>query len=159
ADALFHYFVGDRGDGYDVARDDHFLRFGAARAHHGTGDVRAGLCAEARADSSQRHFAGAVSFNRLENVGALDASLVGGPTGNHRDHGRIAEPLGNGRADVGFRVRLLGLVILVFLRAQVAGIRVKRLQQTVKRSIGDLWDVWIFHVLAVYTRKHFAIDL
>src|SRR5579862_2271338 len=159
ADAVVHHLIGYRRDRNDVSRDDDLLRFRAARTDDRNRNSRSRLAREQGADFRQRHLARTVSFDRFKDVRSFNADLVRRSARDHRDHGGVAETLRNRGADIGLRVGLLRLVILIFLRAQIARIRIERLQQTMQSAVRYLGDVGFLDVLAVHAREHFAVDL
>ena len=73
----------------------------------------------------QRHVAGALSFNRLEDIGRFDASLFGGGSRKNCDDRGVSEPLGNHCADPRLAFHFVGLECLVGLGSQIAGVGVQ----------------------------------
>src|SRR5262249_41617509 len=104
-------------------------------------------------------FPRALPFDRFENIGTLDASLIRRSAWNHRDHGGISEALRDGCTDIRFGAGIPRLVILVFFGAQIARIGIQSFKQNVKSALGHLTNVWLFHVILVHVAKHFAVDL
>ena len=104
-----------------------------------------------------RHLAGALVVQRFDDVAGKKPGFIGWASRHNRNHVAVAEALGDGSADACYGLAKL-LVMLVLLRAQVAGVGVERLEQSVQGSVADLRNVRIFDIVGANPRKDFAVN-
>ena len=140
--------------------DGHFLRLGFAAADHGERNGGAGIALQQELRLVNSHLAGGKSGDFFEDVAFAQADFRGGAIGEDADHADVAEAAGEreSRFAGGGGVGGLVLVILIFKRAEVGGLRVERIEQAVQSAVGDGVHIGIVHVVALDVFEDFAID-
>ena len=138
--------------------DVHILRLGLAAADDGKFYGAAGLAGEKHLSLVDGHLAGGESSDLLDHVAHMESGFGGGAIGKSGDHGDITETLGERKSGGAFGfVGALFLVIGVFERADVAGLRIEGIEQAVQGAGGDPVDIGIVDVVALNVLENFAI--
>src|SRR6185312_15803076 len=157
-DTFLDRFICGAGNHDIVAGDSNFLRLGFSRTNDRESNVRALLAGKFFLDGGKRHLMRALALDRLDNVPGFYAGLIRRATGKHGNYRRISEALGDGSSDVGVSFALVGLVELVLIRIQIAGVGIERFQQPMQSSAGDGREIWFLNVFRTNTREHFAVN-
>ena len=120
---------------------------------------RTRIAAEQKLRLFDGHLSGGKAGDLFEDVAQLEACFLAGAIRQGGNDADISEALGQREAGLSLGAGgALFLVVGVLERAEVARLRIERIEQAVKSAAGHLMQVGLVHIILLDLVEHFAID-
>jgi hypothetical protein len=104
------------------------------------------------------HFRGSNVGNGFEKVSILKARLLRGAIWKDGDNDNVAEALGEEDADLAFGfIVQLAPILGEFARAEIAGLRIERIEKAVERAGSDHMNIRLVDIVVLDVLKDFAV--